>query len=96
MPEIQERFCLIKLLDATELEAAFVRSVLGGNVYIEIEKTFIVSCAKRFKDVIATQLRSKQIKFFAVYVNLKTGCDVKTSGLNQSDEQTLKMIVKDV
>ena len=95
MPDIQERFCLIKLLDATELEAAFVRSELAGNVYIEIEKTFIVSCMKRFKDEITTRLRSRQIKFFMVYVNLKTGCDVKTSGLNQSDDHTIKMIVKD-
>lgn len=96
MPTIQERFCLIKLIDSSELDLAFLRSLLANNyVYIEIDKTFVISCLKSFKDQVSAQLRNKAIKFFLVYVNLKPGCDVKTSGLNGSDDNLLRKIIKD-
>lgn len=93
---MKEKFCLLKVLEGTPLQLAFVRSLLSGMVYIEIDNCFIISCAKSFKESFSKSLTDKQIIFILIYVNLKPGCDVLTNGINNNDEENIKKIVLDI
>jgi len=92
---MKRKFLLLQTIQPTPLQLAVVRSLLNNLIYVEIDNNFIVSCNKSFKDTFSRELEKNQINFIVVYVNIKTGCDVFTQGINDSDREIIKAIVLD-
>jgi hypothetical protein len=92
---MKQKFLMLKAIDSTPLQLAKIRSLLAELIYIEIDNSFIVSCSKSFKDVLATQLDAEVINYIIIYVNLKAGCDVFANGIDDNDKKNIEKIVID-
>ena len=92
---MKQKFLMLKAIDCTPLQLAKIRSLLAELIYIEIDNSFIVSCNKSFKEVLAAQLDGEEINYIIIYVNLKPGCDVFARGINDNDKKTIEKIVLD-
>lgn len=92
---MKQKFLILQAIDCTAIQLATIRSILSDLVYIEIDNSFIVSCNKSFKDVLAQKLNAEEINHLIIYVNLKAGCDVFTKGVNAGDQTMIEKIVID-
>jgi len=92
---MKQNFLVLKAIDCTALQIAKIRSILSELVYIELDNTFIVSCNKSFKEVLAQELDTEEINYIIIYVNLKAGCDVFAKGINADDKIAIEKIVID-
>jgi len=92
---MKQKFLMLNAIDSTSLQLAKIRSLLSELIYIEIDNSFIVSCNKSFKEVLATQLDAEEINYILIYVNLKAGCDVFAKGINDNDKKGIEKIVID-
>ena len=95
MPELKDSFCVVKLIEPTELQRANLRGFLKDRVYIEVGDNFIVSIVKSFKTKISKSLKADGAKFILIYTNLRAGADVLTNGISQGDKTTIEDIVFD-
>ena len=85
---IKQRFCIIKIIEASPTQLAFVRVCLNDNL-------FVVSCLKSFKNTLDIKLKAEGIKYILVYINHKTGADVLVNGINNPDTISLEKIILD-
>lgn len=93
---IKDKFLLLKTIEATSLQLAFIRSILPESTfYIEIENLFVISSNKSLKDTLHKQLANYPMNFILIHVNLKTGADVLVNGVNDNDKLKLEDIVLD-
>lgn len=92
---IKQRFCIIKVIEASPTQLAFVRVCLNELFNIEIDNLFVVSCLKSFKSTLNIKLKEEGIKFILVYINHKTGTDVLVNGINNPDKLSLEKIILD-
>lgn len=92
---MREKFCVLKIIQPTSLELAFIRNNLSKLIYVEIDNTFFISSSKSFKDTFSEILKKEKINFIFTYVNIKAGCDIFTYGINQGDVNLIKNIVLD-
>ena len=92
---MKQKFLMLNAINCTPLQLARIRSLLAELVYIEIDNSFIVSCNKSFKEVLANELDVEGINYIIIYVNLKAGCDVFANGINDNDKEIIEEIVID-
>ncbi|MBK8244307.1 MAG: hypothetical protein IPK88_12840 [Saprospiraceae bacterium] len=92
---IKQRFCIIKIIEASPTQLAFVRVCLNELFNIEIDNLFVVSCLKSFKNTLDIKLKAEGIKYILVYINHKTGADVLVNGINNPDTISLEKIILD-
>ena len=92
---MEEKFCVLNLIQGDSIELANVRSLLSGLFYIEIDNNFYISCSKSFKDSFDKSLKQKNINYILVFVDSKFGCDVFSKGISESDTKKIEDIIMD-
>lgn len=92
---MKEKFLVLQLIDASQLEHAFVRSLLNTEIYIEIGNMFIVSCVNSFRRRLRADLNRENIFYLLIYINIKAGSDVIANGVNNLDFKQIENIVLD-
>lgn len=95
MPELKDSFCVLKVIEPTEIQRANIRSFLKDRVYIEVGDIFIISIEKSFKTKISKSLKADGTQFILIYTNLRAGADVLTNGISPGDKATMEDIVFD-
>lgn len=96
MPTIKDSFCVLQLIDATDLQRANVRSFLKNSVYIETGDNFFISLEKKFKKEISNSLKNDGVTFILAFTNLKPGADVLTNGIGDGDKKMLAQIIREI
>lgn len=95
MPAIKDSFCIVQLIDATELQRANFRSFLKNSVYIETGNNFFISLEKKFKKEISKSLKNDQATFILAFTDLKPGADVLTNGIGNDDKKMLEQMIRE-
>jgi hypothetical protein len=95
MPAIKDSFCIVQLIDATDLQRANLRSLLKNSVYIETGNNFFISLETKFKKEISKGLKDDQANFILAFTSLKAGADVLTNGIGDGDKKMLAKMIRE-
>lgn len=93
MPQLKSSFCVLKLIDPTDLQRANLRSFLSSKVYIEVGDSFFISLEPAFKGKIARALKNDGVNFILAFTNVRAGADVLTNGITKGDKSILEQMI---